>query len=115
MGLRTTPRDVVLVQNFLETIGTSGQTKRTEPDGDPIPVRCNAYPLTSTELANLGIVNDVNVRLFVRGHWPGDQYSVITFDGALWEQNGPIQTFRAGTNSGHTQVILRKRGTAHGG
>lgn len=114
MGLRTTPRDVVRVQNFKETIGTSGQTKRTQPDGQPIAVRCNVYPLTATELTSLGLVNDETLRLFVREPWPGDQYSAIDYGGATWEQNGPAVTYRAGTNSAHTQVIIRKRGSVHG-
>lgn len=115
MGLRTTTRDIVTVQNYTPTIGTSGQTKYTSPDGDPIPVRCNAYPLTADERTALGLINDVTVRLFVRTEWPGNQRSTIVYDGSEWEQSGPATTYRAGTASGHTQVILRKRGTAHGG
>lgn len=116
MSLRTVPRDRVVVQNLVESIGSSGQTKWvSDPSVPPVTVRCNAYPLTAAELTAMGLVNDVTVQLFVHdGVWPGNQHSVITYDGSHWEQVGPAVAYRAGTRTRHVQVTLRKVGTAHG-
>jgi hypothetical protein len=113
VSLRATPRSVVRVQNMLPTIGTSGQTKYVEPDGEPVDVRCNVYPLSSDERSDIGLVNDVTVQAILHhAEWPGDQHSRITYDGAKWEQVGPADRYVVGHASRNVRVVLRKVGTA---
>jgi hypothetical protein len=116
VSLRTVPRERVIVQNLVEALGSSGQTKWVaDPSIKPVTVRCNAYPLTADEQSALGLINDVTARLFIHfGDWPGTQHSVITWDGSTWEQVGPAVQYRAGFATRHIQVTLRKVGTAHG-
>jgi hypothetical protein len=114
MSLRASPRNVVLVQKMSPTIGTSGQTKYIVPDGAPIRVACNVYPLSSDERSDRGLVNDVTVQVILhRSEWPGDQHARITYDGSVWEQVGPADRYVVGHASRNTQVVLRRVGTDH--
>lgn len=113
MSLRTAPRDKLSVQNYRETTGSVGQTKHDEPDGDPIPVRGNLYPLEATEVESFGLQN-VETRQFHQhaGKWPGNQFSRVFFEGSKWEQVGPAVRYTKGRQTAHTRVVLRRIGTA---
>lgn len=113
MSLRTAPRDTIYVQNYLETTGSVGQTKHTEPNGDPIKLKGNLYPLDASEVESFGLQN-VESRLFHlhRGQWPGNQFSKITFEGSKWEQIGPTSVYNKGRMTSHTRVVFRRIGAA---
>jgi hypothetical protein len=112
VSIATSPRHVVVVQNYSRTISDMGTPKNAEPDGPPVTVRCNVYPLSSDESVSLGLINDETRRVYLHfTTWPGNQHSTITFDGALWEQVGPVVTYDSGFATKHSQVVLRKRGS----
>lgn len=115
VSIATSPRHAVTVQNMRRTVSDSGTPRYVDPDGDPIVVRCNTYPLTAQEVVDFGIRNEVARKVYLHWEkWPGDQHSVITYDGDTWEQIGPPVVYDSGFQTKHTQVTIRKRGVASG-
>lgn len=107
MSLRGRARDVVMVQKRAARPGKMGQDEYAD-DGEPIAVRCNVYPLTSAESESLGLVNSESRQVFLhQGTWPGDQFSQLTFEGAVWEQTGPQVPYSKGQGTRHRRIYIR--------
>lgn len=102
-------RETLTVAQPTETVGSEGQVRRGAPYSEPVTVRVNTYPLTSTELElNPGLINEVTRRVYARDGWPANQYSRIVYDGAIWEQVGPAVEYVTGMSTRHTQVTIRR-------
>lgn len=102
-------QDLAYVQNYSKSIGSIGQSKYDEMDGNPIPVPCNVYPLTAAEMESYGL-QLIETRSVICDAWPGDIHSRITFDGAEWDQYGPVKTYDKSWGVRSVQVIIKKRG-----
>jgi hypothetical protein len=106
MSLRSRPRDVVIVQKRVVSQGKMGEDVYTD-QGDPIPVHCNVYPVSATESESLGLVNSEVRQVFLhQGTWPADQFSELTYDGAIWEQQGRAVPFTKGQRTKLTRIYI---------
>jgi hypothetical protein len=115
VSIATSPRHVVTVQRMTREVSDSGTPRFVQADGGPITVRCNTYPLSAQEVVDGGFHNDVTRKVYLHWDvWPGDQHSVITYEGDTWEQIGPAVVYDSGFQTKHTQITIRKRGVANG-
>lgn len=102
-------QDVVTVQNFTKTVGGIGQAKYTTPNGKPVKVPCNVYPLTAAESEAFGL-QLIETQSIVCDAWPGNVHSRITYQGEAWDQVGPVKTFSKTFGVRSVQLVIQKRG-----
>jgi hypothetical protein len=99
--------DTVSVQLREKVAGSAGQAEWSDA-GDPVTVRGNVHPLEADEIVYWGDHGRDMRKLFCKS-WPGDIHSVISWDGAAWDQVAPEQLFKIGQSTKHVEVILRRR------
>ncbi len=99
-------RDRVLLQLREPGRGSLNQ-KELVDTGDPVPLKCNVYPISVDEQQFYGrSAGDVR-KLFCRS-WPGNLDTIVTFEGDVWDVE-PAQPFGAGRNTRHVEVVIKRR------
>jgi hypothetical protein len=107
-------RHVIVVQPMKKSLDEHGH-KELEANGAPVPVSCDVFPLSAEDIATFGTANEDIRSATIRDRpWPGDQSSVLTFDGSIWEQVGPAVSRDIGLLTKRTVVKLKRLGKADG-
>lgn len=78
-----------------------------EPVGDPITVRCIVRAVSASE-SNVDGLTAQTMRRIVARDWPGDIYSLVSWGGIVWQQQGDAQLFDGSIRTRHWEVLLRK-------
>jgi len=102
-------QDVIIVQNYSKTVGNIGQTSYDTPDGPPVKVECNVYPLDADEETRYGL-QEIETRKVVCDAWPGRAHSRMTFEGENWDQHAPEKNYSKSFSARSVQVVIKKRG-----
>lgn len=102
-------QDLAWVQNYKASPGGIGQNKYDVLDGPTRAVECNVYPLSTALIDTLGL-QLVDSRLLVCDAWPGNVHSIISFDGALWDQAAPPKNYNKTHGVRSVQVVIKRRG-----
>lgn len=75
-------------------------------DGDPISgVPCTVRFLSTSEVTSEGLVLFTYGRLIAR-EWPGDEHSLVTFQGRDYDTKGEPLTFDGSPATAHVEVSL---------
>lgn len=112
----TPGRHRLVVQPYAERTNPDTGTRTWEPEGDPVKIRANVYPLDMSELTDAEREQvSRRVRVFFYGRtWPGGRHARYDYDGAEWDQvNGDAVHYRE-TTVPHWEAILERRGAPNG-
>ena len=105
MSMLTTPPHVVEVQRREPVKGAHGTS--FVPIGDPVEVPCTVRAVSASEM-NVDGLTALTLRRVMSASWPGDIYSVMSWGGDLWEQQGDAQLFDGSPRTRHWEVVIRK-------
>lgn len=76
-------------------------------NGDPVEVACIVRAVSASE-SNVDGLTAQTLRRVVSREWPGDIYSLVSWGGDTWQQQGDAQAFDGSARTRHWEVLLRK-------
>lgn len=102
-----TGKETVTIQNRTPTKTAHGTTYTNT--GDPISVRCDVRMLSTTETAQLGLLDHTVIRILART-WPGDSRSVLTWRNKQWEPQGHSLERTGSAKTRHIEITAVSHG-----
>ena len=105
MSMFARPPHVVTVQARHPV--TTAHGTAFEHVGKPVDVPCTVRAVSAAE-TNVDGLTALTMRRIVARDWPGDIYSLVTWGGDTWQQQGDAQLFDGSPATRHWEVFLRK-------
>lgn len=100
---------------YWRVTGSAGQAEYQPLPGpvpgslnNPLVIACNVRPLNADEVQLWGDRGS-DTRTVFADAWPFDIHSILTFEGATWNQVEPAKNFDYGAATRHHEVVIRKR------
>lgn len=107
--LLDTGRETVTVTPQIKMIDGIGGSKYV--DGNPVTVpRVMVQPVTTAELAEMGLQPVTTFRVIGRGPWPGGSRSRVDWRGRTFRQVGEHSVYVSGIATQHVDVIIQAEG-----
>lgn len=109
MSLLRRPPHRVRVQRMETKRTPEGHRKMIEV-GKPIPVRGTAEPVrdwSSSEEQQSNGLQILNLIIFRAPTWPGDEHSLIEYEGSVYETVGAPQHHHTGRRTKHWRLTFR--------